>query len=380
MRPYQDNRGGPPPEQLRRGPTPPPPSHYPAPPPPPPQQSQQPPPPQITQPPPTRIRNPNYGGPTPAPVMQQNPGPGPNGPPPPNPLMSYRTNSPRNDGRPPMHEERVPSPRSAYPNPQRPPPYPPHPDQSGPNGPEPGMSHSQGMHPDPALHRDHDGRPPSVGPKRLREWEDERDSKKPMTDESRARMDDMRHRRPSTSPRSEPYRRNSSEARRFEDRRMEERRMEDARRAEEQRRVEEMRRAEEQRHPNDGYHPSEAAHHPPSHSVSAHLPPMQQAPMQNLIHDGPGSQQGPGAREYPPVDEKRMDHSSATHPPINEPERAARTMDVDEDYDDSGEEDKKAGILPGPASGPGSASSEMKNGVPTSAGINGIMGQKVENN
>jgi hypothetical protein len=55
-------------------------------------------------------------------------------------------------------------------------------------------------------------------------------------------------------------------------------------------------------------------------------------------------------------------------------------MDVDEDYDDSGEEDKKAGILPGPPSGPGSASSEMKNGAPTSAGINGIMGQKVESN
>ena len=57
----------------------------------------------------------------------------------------------------------------------------------------------------------------------------------------------------------------------------------------------------------------------------------------------------------------------------------SRGIILDEDYDDSGEEDKKAGIVSGPASGPGSATSEMK--APTSAGINGInghMGQKVE--
>ena len=372
MRPYQDNRG---PEQMRRGPSPPPPAHYAAPPPPPPQQNAPPPP--VSQPA-ARIRNPNYGGPTPAPVMQQNPVPGPNGPPPPNPLMPYRTNSPRNDGRPSMHDSRMPSPKSAYP--QHQPPYPPHPEQTGPNGPEPGMPlPPQAMSGDPALHRDHDPRPPSVGPKRHREWEDERDAKKLTTEEARARMDDLRHRRPSTPPRIEPYRRNSSEARRFDDRRMEE-----ARRAEEQRRVEEMRRAEEQRHANEGYHPSEAAHHPPSHTVPAHLPPMQQgpAPMQNLIHDGPGPQQGPpGPKDYSPAEERRMDHPPAPHPPIvNEPERAARKMEVDENYDDSGEEDKKAGILSGPTSGPASASSDLKNGAPTSAGINGIIGQKVESN
>lgn len=374
MRPYQDNRG---PEAMMRGPSPPPPSHYAAPPPPPPpQQPQQPLP--VSQPPP-RIRNPNYGGPPPAPAMQANPGLGPNGPPP-NPLMPYRTNSPRNDGRPPMHDSRMPSPKSAYP--QHQPPYQPHPEQAGPNGPEPGMPlpPQQGMPSDPALHRDHDPRPPSVGPKRMREWEDDRDAKKQPTDEARARMEDMRHRRPSTPPRIEPYRRNSSEAHRFDDRRHE-----DARRAEEQRRVEEMRRAEEQRHANEAYHPSEAAHHPQSHSVPAHLPPMQQqgpSPMQNLIHDGPGPQPGPGPKDYPPApEERRMEHPPAPHPPIiNEPERAARKMEVDEDYDDSGEEDKKAGILSGPASGPGSATSDMKNGAPTSAGMNGIMGQKVEGN
>jgi len=274
-----------------------------------------------------------------------------------------------------MHDARMPSPKSAYP--QHQPPYPAHPD-AGPNGPEPGMQHppQQGMPSDPSMHRDHDPRPPSVGPKRLREWEDDRDVKKPSTEETRARMDDMRHRRPSTPPRMEPYRRNSSEARRFDDRRME-----DARRAEEQRRVEDMRRAEEQRHPNEAYHPSEAAHHPQSHSVPAHLPPMQQAPMQGHIHEGQGPQQGPGPKDYPQPEERRIDQPPASHPPItNQPERAGRTIDVDEDYDDSGEEDKKGGILSGGASGPGSASSDLKNGAPPSAGLNGIMGPKVEGN
>jgi hypothetical protein len=67
---------------------------------------------------------------------------------------------------------------------------------------------------------------------------------------------------------------------------------------------------------------------------------------------------------------------------INEPERAARKMDVDEDYDDSGEEDKKAGVTSATASAsaPGSATSDMKNGTPTSAGINGMMAPKVEGN
>lgn len=211
----------------------------------------------------------------------------------------------------------------------------------------------------------------------MREWEDERDAKKPMTEETRARMEDVRHRRPSTPPRLEPYRRNSFEARRFD-----ERRMEDARRAEEQRRVEDMRRADDQRHGNEGgYHPSEAAHHPQSHSGPNHLPPMQQgagpSPMQNLMHEGPGPQAGPLKKDYQSgTEERRMEHP----PIVNEPERAARKMDVDEDYDDNSEEDKKAGAAPSSASGSApSAASEIKNGTPTSAGINGIVGQKLDN-
>ncbi|KAK4120848.1 TPR-like protein [Parathielavia appendiculata] len=357
MRPYQDvNRL---PDQHRRGHSPPPPAHYAAPqPPPPPQQAQQPP--QGPQPP--RVRNPNYGGHTPAAVLQPASAPGP-GVAPSNPLMPYRTGSPRNDGRPPMHENRMPSPKSAYP--QQQPPYTAHPDHAGPHGPEPGVAlpPQPGMPADPSLHREHDARPSSVGPKRMREWEDERDVKKITTEETRARMEDIRHRRPSTPTRLESYRRTSSEARRFDERRMEE-----------QRRADEMRRADEQRHGNEGYHPSEAAHQPQSHSIPGHLPPMQQGPsaMQGLMHEGSGSQAVPAKKEYPSgPEERRMEHPPAAHPPmVSEPERAARTMDVDENYDDSGEEDKK--VIVGPSSAPGAATAtELKNGTPTSASMNG---------
>lgn len=218
----------------------------------------------------------------------------------------------------------------------------------------------------PEMHRDE--RPSSVASKRQREWEDEPAIKKPASDETRSRMHDVTHRRPSTPPRDH-YRR-SPDAHRFE----EQRRMEE-RRAEDQRRVEEMRRAEEQRHGNEGYHPSEAAHHPPAHSMPPnHLPPMQSgpSPMTGIMHDPP--QPSPASKEYPQEDRPRLEHPPAPVPPqMNEPERAARKMDVDEDYDDSGEEEKKVGPG-GPTSGPTSTSGEMKTTTPTSAGMNGIMG------
>jgi hypothetical protein len=44
-------------------------------------------------------------------------------------------------------------------------------------------------------------------------------------------------------------------------------------------------------------------------------------------------------------------------------------MDVDEDYDDEGEEDKKGGIVSTSASGPGSATGEAKATSPS--GVNG---------
>lgn len=48
-------------------------------------------------------------------------------------------------------------------------------------------------------------------------------------------------------------------------------------------------------------------------------------------------------------------------------------MDVDDDYDDSGEEEKKLSVN-GAASGPSSTAGDMKNTTPTSASINGMMG------
>lgn len=155
-------------------------------------------------------------------------------------------------------------------------------------------------------------------------------------------MDDLRHRRPSTPPR-EGYRRSSSESRRIED----------------------QRRADEQRHGNEGYHPSEAAHHqaPPTH-----LPPIQQGPqpMQGIIHDGPSQ---PPAVPAPSTDEHPTSASRAAAPPsaLNEPERAARKVDVNENYDDEEEEDKKGLSTNG-------SGTEAKSGTPTNSGVNGVMG------
>lgn len=159
---------------------------------------------------------------------------------------------------------------------------------------------------------------------------------------------------------------------------MEERRVDD------QRRADEMRRAEEQqRHAHDNYHPSEAAHHP-----QHHLPPLQQGPMPqgppptmpSIIHDAPPPPpQVP--KEYP-SDDRRIEHPPPPPPPpqqqpvppqlpLNE-ERAARKVDVDEDYD--GPEDDKKAAISGPGSAPNSAGGEIKTTTPTSATMNGMIG------
>lgn len=372
MRPYGDgSRQGPPPgiAPIRRGPSPGP-SHYG----PPPVQSQPPPP--ASQGPPARVSNPNYT-PAPTPGMAQQNGP-PSGPPngaPPH-LMPYRAQSPRSDSRPPMRDNRMPSPKSAYPQ-YQPPPHGHHQDAGPSNMENSGPPPLKGpMGPEGPMHRG-DERPPSVGPKRMREWEDEPAIKKPASDENRALIHDMRHRRPSTPLRGGPetYRRTSPEQHRFE----EQRRIEEQRRVEDQRHAEEIRRADEQRRANENYHPSEAAHHQPSHPMPAHLPPMQQGPtpMQGIIHDGP-SQGTPGpvqSKEYPQEERLRNEHPTPAPAPqqISEPERAARKMDVDEDYDDSGEEEKKVNVI-GPVSGPASAAGELKTSTPANAGINGLMG------
>ncbi|PHH68080.1 hypothetical protein CDD82_859 [Ophiocordyceps australis] len=344
--PYADVPRGPPP---RRGLSPAPPGHQYAqgpPPPPPPAQG----PPTIDR----RINNPNWGGSVP---------PLPHGPPPapsnggnsqPNGLAAFRpTNSPRTDVRV-AHDSRMPSPKSAYPQHQAPPPpgYGHHAEPPSQNAPEntpappPPVPEVSGAR--------LDDRPPSVGPKRMREWEEDSVSKKQANEESRARLDDMRHRRPSTSPSRDVYRRNSSESRRIE----------------EQRRAEEARKPEDSRSQNDGYHPSEAAHHPQPVGPSQ-LPPIQQGsgPMSGIVQEQ--SQTGSVAKkeERPPADTAPASSQASG---AAEPERAARKMDVDEDYDDSGEDDKKAVLANGAAQT--SSSQDGKTSTPSSAGVNGSSG------
>jgi hypothetical protein len=107
---------------------------------------------------------------------------------------------------------------------------------------------------------------------------------------------------------------------------------------------------------------------------------MQQGPqpMQGVIHESP-AQGVPGLaqpKDYPQEDRARNENPPApapVPPQINEPERAARKMDVDEDYDDSGEEEKKINVG-APSSGPASASGELKTSTPVNSGMNGLMG------
>ncbi|KNG81485.1 transcriptional corepressor Cyc8 [Aspergillus nomiae NRRL 13137] len=166
-----------------------------------------------------------------------------------------------------------------------------------------------------AAAREREDRPASAM-KRGREWEAESAPvKKIANEESRARLDEQLPRRvtpPNRMPSpGEMQRRSSSEVRR-----------------------------EDQRRINESYHPSEAAHHPPTlpsiqhmpqHASGSGLPPMAEgsAPAAN------GPQPGPSA----PVQVKE-EPARGEQPPAHEP--AARKMDVDENYDDDGDDDKRA--------------------------------------
>lgn len=48
-------------------------------------------------------------------------------------------------------------------------------------------------------------------------------------------------------------------------------------------------------------------------------------------------------------------------------------MEVDENYDDSGEDEKKTGIVTN-GSGPGSAAGDAKTSTPANASVNGVSG------
>ena len=140
-----------------------------------------------------------------------------------------------------------------------------------------------------AAAREREERPSSTAPpKRPREWDEDPNAvKKPSTDESRSRLDDIKmHRGSPTETMASPL---------------------DARRMDEQR-------------PTSAYHPSEAAHHPPS------LPPMH-----SITQPSPSTSTAPQEEHRAPAPPQPA--------PIYEP--AARKMDVDENYDDSGD-DKSA--------------------------------------
>jgi glucose repression mediator protein len=309
MRPYQEpprpptngpgpsGPSGPPPGPMRRGLSPSPKTHHVAPSPyhpaPPQLNPQGPPgPPQMPphqQQPPNRISNPNYGPHAPNVAGPPPPPPTGLGGPPPSQgqgMPPYgRMVSPPPEVRP-LVENRAGSPRG-YQGP-----YPHHPDPTSSGGiasgaPPPASALAAAE----AAAREREDRPPTVPPKRIREWEenDHPHPKAPSNDEKRQKLDEPHSRRPTpphriSSPQVQiPFTRHSPQA------------TQDARRI------------------NDGYHPSEAAHHPPS------LPPMNAAP-----------QPPPRMTETPK--QERPEH----HEP------AARHMDVDENYDDEVEDTKPA--------------------------------------
>ncbi|KAL9115237.1 MAG: hypothetical protein Q9227_001031 [Pyrenula ochraceoflavens] len=221
----------------------------------------------------------------------------PNGGPPGAPLPPYgRPFSPVTELRP-LREERPPSPGSSYPHQQS---FHAPPMNSQPNiasGAPPPASAQQAAE---AAARERDERPLSAM-KRGREWEgDGMPSKKIASDENRARLEDHPAQRPSPpgrmgSPRGH-HRRSSSETRR-----------------------------EEIRHANENYYPSEAAHRQTT------LPSIQNMSSMHSMSEAPR-------------DERK-----------EQIEPAARKMDVDENYDEDGDDERKnpgsAGIRNSPQNG-----------------------------
>jgi len=144
--------------------------------------------------------------------------------------------------------------------------------------------------------------------KRQREWEQDQPVKKQANEETRARLEDHpTARRYSPVNRTETprdhYRRSSSE----------------------------VHRENEQRRANENYHPSEAAHHPYSLQPQPAPPMSHPSPMQHQQQQIPS-----------------MHTIMGTPKPEDQPHRkeiqevAARKVDVDEDYDNVSEDDRRA--------------------------------------
>ena len=146
-------------------------------------------------------------------------------------------------------------------------------------------------------------------------------NKKPANGENRGRLEDHHQHRPSPPDRAPSPRvlheRNSSEVRR-----------------------------EEQRRANENYHPSEAAHHPPT------LPSLHQQQEQQ-------QQQQQQQQQLPPMTDSPRDERRAPEPY----EGAARKVDMDENYDDEAEDEKRMGGSGGrssPQRGPGLTNGQAK--------------------
>ncbi|MCJ1267451.1 hypothetical protein MMC22_007336 [Lobaria immixta] len=266
------------------------------------------PPPQVSQPPAqNRITNPNYG---PSSSVGLPPSGGHGAPP--GPMPPYgRGNSPPPEIRP-LADDRAPSPGPNYSHQQH---Y-----QHQPNPSQSGGIAAGAPPPTAALAaaeaaaaaaaaREREDRP-TAGFKRMHDAEDDfiKGHKLLANGESRTRLGDHHHRRPSppdrkpSPPRGRPspphVRQPSPPVRR--------------RQGSSEARLEDQRRADE------NYHPSEAAHHP------ATLPSMHQQPP-------------PPHEHLPPMVENGRDDRREVYEP------ASRKMDVNEDYDDEEDDDKRAG-------------------------------------
>lgn len=240
----------------------------------------------------------------------------------------------------PIREERPSSPGSTYPHQQY---------HHGPSVPIQGASSTgiAGGAPAPAsaitaaeaAAREREDRPTSAM-KRGREWEGESGpSKKVANEETRVRLDDQVARRvtpPNRMPSpGEMQRRGSSEARR-----------------------------EDQRRVNESYHPSEAAHHPPTLPSIQHMPQHATGSSLPPMNDGPApASNGPQAGA--PSAQVKEEPARNEQVPAHEP--AARKMDVDENYDDDGDDEKRTSTAAkgSPAAGSNS-NGVLSNGAQTS--------------
>lgn len=253
------------------------------------------------QPAPNRIPNPNYGAPDPGLRLATS-----NGPVAPGPRVPYgRGDSPPPEIRP------IAEPRPASPGPNYSQHYQHHPNTSQSVGiaagaPPPTAALAAA---EAAAQAGHE-RP--NGLKRSHESDDEyKVSNKHITNgENRIRLDDHLHRRPSP-----PDRKSSPRARQASPRGRPQSPPYGRPASPRHSRSSSAARRDERRRADENYHPSEAAHHPST------LPSMNQQP--------------PNEPPQTPASETGRDERRETY------EAAARKMEVDEDYDDEGEDQKR---------------------------------------